>query len=135
MKVVSDTTAVTTLLQVGRVDLRAGLFGRVLIPRSVHHELERYHGMVPSCCELHEVADSPRRRLLECGGRAERRHRFGGARSAGAAGGSTARKSGGATALCRRTQGASRSADAHVRANQSAPNELADEGVRAPRPR
>ena len=65
MRAVSDTTAVTTLLKVGRVDLLVGLFGSVLIPGSVHRELWRYHGTVPACCELREVADSPRlRRLL-----------------------------------------------------------------------
>lgn len=64
MTVVSDTTAITTLLKVGRVDLLEGLFGRVLIPSAVAHELKRHHDTVPTCCEIRTVADSPRLRGL-----------------------------------------------------------------------
>lgn len=65
MTTVSDTTAVTTLLKVGRVDLLEGLFGRVLIPPAVARELMRRHAEVPTCCEVRAVGDSPRlRRLL-----------------------------------------------------------------------
>lgn len=58
MKVVSDTTAVTTLLKVGRVDLLAVQFGRVLIPPAVEQELRAYHGTLPACCEVVKVSDS-----------------------------------------------------------------------------
>jgi len=62
---VSDTTAVTTLLKVGRVDLLTGLFGSVLIPPAVEHELQQHHAVIPSCCVVRRVADSERlNRLL-----------------------------------------------------------------------
>lgn len=65
MITVSDTTAVTTLLKVGRVDLLTALFGHVLVPPAVEHELLQHHGMLPSCCRVQRVADSERlRRLL-----------------------------------------------------------------------
>ena len=65
MITVSDTTAVTTLLKVGRVDLLTGLLGQVLIPPAVEHELLKHHGALPSCCSVRRVADSDRlRRLL-----------------------------------------------------------------------
>jgi hypothetical protein len=62
---VSDTTAVTTLLKVGRVDLLTGLFGQVLIPPAVEHELLKHHGALPSCCNVQRVADSERLRRLQ----------------------------------------------------------------------
>jgi hypothetical protein len=62
---VSDTTAVTTLLKVGRVDLLTALFGHVLIPPAVEHELLKHHGALPPCCSVQRVADPERlRRLL-----------------------------------------------------------------------
>ena len=60
MIAVSDTTAITTLLKAGRIDLLRSLFGRVLIPPAVQFELLRYHATIPPFCELHPVADSPR---------------------------------------------------------------------------
>ena len=66
MITVSGTTAVTTLLKVGRVDLLTSLFGQVLIPAAVEHELRQHHGVLPACCVVHRVADSERlRRLLQ----------------------------------------------------------------------
>ncbi len=65
MITVSDTTAITTLLKVGRVDLLAELFGQVIIPAAVQQELQRHHGALPACCTMQPVADSKRlRRLL-----------------------------------------------------------------------
>jgi predicted nucleic acid-binding protein len=62
---VSDTTAITTLLKVDRVDLLAQLFGRVLIPSAVERELKHHHGFIPVCCEPHQLAPSERlNRLL-----------------------------------------------------------------------
>lgn len=66
MTVVSDTTALTTLLKVGRVDLLEKLFGRVLIPPTVDRELREYHAAVPPFCQSHPVPESDRlRRLLQ----------------------------------------------------------------------
>jgi predicted nucleic acid-binding protein len=63
--VVSDTTAVTTLLKVGRADWLADLFGQVLIPAAVERELRQHHDVLPACCAVRRVADSERlRRLL-----------------------------------------------------------------------
>lgn len=65
MTTVSDTTAVTTLLKVGRVDLLARLFGQVFIPPAVEHELKQHHGVIPAWCVVQGVADSELlRRLL-----------------------------------------------------------------------
>ena len=43
MIVVSDTTAITTLLKTGDADLLAKLFGVVLIPPAVSDELRAFH--------------------------------------------------------------------------------------------
>jgi hypothetical protein len=62
---VSDTTAVTTLLKVGRVSVLADLFGQVLIPFAVERELRQHHGALPACCVVRRAADAERlRRLL-----------------------------------------------------------------------
>ena len=72
MITVSDTTAITTLLKVGREDLLTGLFGEVWIPPAVQQELQRYHGVIPGCCVVHPVPDSDRlRRLLAQADRGE----------------------------------------------------------------
>jgi len=47
MIVVSDTTAITSLLQVGQCDLLARLYGVVLIPQAVHQELLVAHLVLP----------------------------------------------------------------------------------------
>jgi predicted nucleic acid-binding protein len=61
---VRNTTAITTLLKVGRVDLLESLFGQVLISTAVARELQQHHGATPSCCVLRRVADSERLRRL-----------------------------------------------------------------------
>jgi hypothetical protein len=62
---VSNTTALTTLLKVGRADLLAELFGEVLIPPAVQQELLQHHGIIPPCCVVRRVAESSRlQRLL-----------------------------------------------------------------------
>ncbi len=43
MLVVSDTSPVTALLQIGQAGLLPTLFGRVLIPPAVKDELMRFH--------------------------------------------------------------------------------------------
>lgn len=49
MKVVSNTTAVTTRIKMGREDWLGLLFGSVLIPPAVAEELRAWHGAIPSC--------------------------------------------------------------------------------------
>jgi predicted nucleic acid-binding protein len=61
---VSNTTAITTLIKLDRIDLLAGLFGSVLIPSAVDRELKEYHSFVPACCELRSVAVSERLKFL-----------------------------------------------------------------------
>lgn len=48
MIVVSDTTAITSLLKIGHLDLLRDLFGAVLIPEAVEAELLSYHSEMPS---------------------------------------------------------------------------------------
>jgi len=47
MIVVSDTSAITALLQVGRVELLQKLYGEVLIPEAVRDELIQTHPSLP----------------------------------------------------------------------------------------
>ncbi len=47
MIVVSDTTAITSLLQVGQIKLMQQLFDEVLIPPSVYSELLAFHEELP----------------------------------------------------------------------------------------
>ena len=47
MIVVSDTTALTSLLQVGQIQLLKALYSEVLIPPAVHSELLAYHDVLP----------------------------------------------------------------------------------------
>jgi predicted nucleic acid-binding protein len=47
MLVVSDTSPVTALLQIGKADLLPALFDRVLIPPAVLNELLRFHASLP----------------------------------------------------------------------------------------
>ncbi len=48
MIVVSDTSAITALLQIGQEDLLAELYGTVFIPETVAVELARSHSQLPS---------------------------------------------------------------------------------------
>ena len=52
MIVVSDTSAVTTLIQIGKVELMSRLYERVIIPVAVEKELLREHPVLPSFLEL-----------------------------------------------------------------------------------
>ena len=64
MIVVSDTTAITTLLKVGHEGLLEQLFETVLIPSTVERELRAYHAALPSFCRMRSVAESERLRRL-----------------------------------------------------------------------
>jgi uncharacterized protein len=49
--VVSDTSAISNLLSIGRVELLRQLFGNVLIPPAVASELAVTHDQLPSFIE------------------------------------------------------------------------------------
>lgn len=52
MLVVSDTSPLTALLQIGRAELLPALFGRVVIPPAVQRELLRAHAALPPWLEV-----------------------------------------------------------------------------------
>jgi predicted nucleic acid-binding protein len=55
--VVSDTTAITSLLKIGRIDILSMLFSEVVISRAVHEELLRYHPSIPAFLQIRSVKD------------------------------------------------------------------------------
>ncbi|MCW5553465.1 MAG: DUF3368 domain-containing protein [Verrucomicrobiae bacterium] len=57
MIVVSDTSAITSLLQIGRAALLTQLYQTVLIPPAVHAELLKSHPVIPSFLQIRIVAD------------------------------------------------------------------------------
>ena len=59
MLVVSDTSPVLSLIQIGRGELLRDLFGTVYILRA-RDELLRFHTTIPAFLEVHEVADRAR---------------------------------------------------------------------------
>ena len=61
MTVVSDTTAITTLLKAGHIDLLAKLFGHIIIPQAVEDELLAFHPRLPDFIHLHPVVPGTRR--------------------------------------------------------------------------
>lgn len=61
MTVVSDTTAITTLLKAGHIDLLAQLFGHVIIPQAVEDELLAFHASLPEFVHQHSVTQGARR--------------------------------------------------------------------------
>jgi len=63
--VVSDTSPITSLLIIGRVEILKTLYGEVLIPRAVETELRRHHSEVPSFIRSVATSDSATVRLLE----------------------------------------------------------------------
>jgi len=60
MLVVSDTSPVSALIQIGSAELLRDLFGIVCIPAAVNIELLRYHTSLPTFIEVRQVADSRR---------------------------------------------------------------------------
>lgn len=58
MIVVSDTTAITTLIKAGRDGLLAELFGEVLLPKAVFQELLRSHPVLPAFLRRVEIINS-----------------------------------------------------------------------------
>lgn len=61
MSVVSDTTAITTLLKAGQVELLHELFENVFVPQAVWDELKAFHSNLPDFIELRAVSDSSQR--------------------------------------------------------------------------
>ena len=55
MSVVSDTTAITTLLKAGQCRLLQELFDRVFVPQAVWDELMDFHRELPDFVELRPV--------------------------------------------------------------------------------
>ena len=61
MNVVSDTTAITTLLKAGQVELLRELFESVFVPQAVWDELKAFHPSLPDFVELRTVSNSSQR--------------------------------------------------------------------------
>lgn len=60
MMVVSDTSCVSNLLTVGQADLLPRLFGEVIIPPAVAHELRRFHADLPDFLTVSAPSDTAR---------------------------------------------------------------------------
>lgn len=65
MIVVSDTSVITSLIQVGHAGLLQEIHGTVLIPRAVHRELLHTHVTVPAFLEVRDVTGRARVTALE----------------------------------------------------------------------
>lgn len=63
MIVVSDTSAITALLQIQRADILERLYDKVVIPREVEIELRRFHESIPDF--IHAVSVTDRKRFNE----------------------------------------------------------------------
>jgi uncharacterized protein len=61
MSVVSDTTAITTLLKAEQGRLLQDMYGRVSVPQAVWDELKAFHRQIPGFVELRPVGDSMHR--------------------------------------------------------------------------
>jgi len=55
--VVSDTSPITALLSIGRIDLLKSVFDEVVVPAAVHDELLQYHDSLPSFLRVVKVRD------------------------------------------------------------------------------
>jgi uncharacterized protein len=60
MLVVSDTSPISALIQIGRVELLRDLFTRVCVPPEVNAELGRFHPSLPPFIEVRDVMDRAR---------------------------------------------------------------------------
>ena len=59
MIVVSDTTALTTLMKAGLEEILPGLFGEVLIPKAVAQEVLQFHPALPEWCRVDAAEERP----------------------------------------------------------------------------
>ena len=57
MLVVSDTSPLTSLLSIGKVELLRDIYGAVIIPEAVASELRSYHDSIPAFVDTAEVKD------------------------------------------------------------------------------
>jgi hypothetical protein len=71
MIVVSDTTAITTLLKAGEGNLLQKLFGSVLVPPAVSDELRAFHSTLPDYIEVRSLSGTTRLAGTERLGRGE----------------------------------------------------------------
>lgn len=65
MIIVSDTSAITSLLQIGREEVLTQLYQEVIIPSEVAVELERYHTTLPAFLRVLQVTDVSRFHQLQ----------------------------------------------------------------------
>lgn len=59
MIVVSDTTALTTLMKAGLQHLLPALFGEVRVPQAVSQELLQFHHALPDWCVVVSASECP----------------------------------------------------------------------------
>jgi predicted nucleic acid-binding protein len=59
MIVVSDTSVVTSLIQIGRIELLFEIFGGVMIPEAVAEELSVSHVLLPPWIQIQGTTDKP----------------------------------------------------------------------------
>lgn len=64
MIIVSDTSAITALLQIRRADLLAQLYHEVIIPCEVENELRQYHTEIPDFIRVLPVTNEQQFRNL-----------------------------------------------------------------------
>ncbi|MBI5384057.1 MAG: DUF3368 domain-containing protein [Verrucomicrobia bacterium] len=64
MIIVSDTSAITALLQIHRIEVLPQLYAGVIIPHEVAIELRRYHPTLPAFIQVLRVTDADRFRRL-----------------------------------------------------------------------
>src|SRR5262245_45916211 len=64
MLVVSDTSPISALIQIGRAELLKDLFDTVCIPPAVNDELVRFHPSLPSFINVQVVLDQARVKSL-----------------------------------------------------------------------
>jgi hypothetical protein len=57
MIVISDTSVITSLIQVGHISLLQELHGKVLIPEAVQAELLRTHATIPAFVDVRPARD------------------------------------------------------------------------------
>lgn len=57
MVVVSDTSALTSLLSIRQISILKNLFGNVFIPKAVCNELLRFHKRIPSFVKTEQIHD------------------------------------------------------------------------------
>lgn len=57
--VVSDTSAIRALIQIGEIDILRQLYGQILIPEAVGNELKRSHAHIPGFIQIESISPSP----------------------------------------------------------------------------